>query len=75
MQIAHYHRVFAFVVWLVVGGAALAQETEEPAPPASPDLSALGQNWWTYFEGAPDDVGTRVDSFLELLHASSGPYL
>ena len=71
MQIAHYHRVFAFVVWLVVGGAALAQETEEPAPPASPDLSALGQNWWTYFEGAPDDVGTRVDSFLERISGNT----
>jgi small-conductance mechanosensitive channel len=65
MQIAHYNRVFALLFWLVVGGAALAQEAEQPPPPTPPDLSSLGQNWWTYFEDAPDVVGTRIDSFLD----------
>jgi small-conductance mechanosensitive channel len=56
MHIAHYYRVC---------GAVLAQEAEQPPPPTLPDLSSLGQNWWTYFEDAPDVVATRVDSFLE----------
>jgi potassium efflux system protein len=65
MKIAQYRRVVILLAWLVSGGAALAQETEQAPAPAPPDFSSLSQNWWAYFEGAPDVVGPRVDTFLE----------
>jgi small-conductance mechanosensitive channel len=54
------------LLWgLFVAASGLAQEAQVPEPPAQPDLASLQQNWWAYFEGAPDVVGPRVDAFLE----------
>ena len=42
-----------------------AQETDNTAVPAAPDLQSLDSNWWSYFEGPKDDVELRIDSFLD----------
>ena len=42
----------------------LAQDAQESAPPALPDFASLEQDWWTYFEGAQEDVGPRIETFL-----------
>jgi small-conductance mechanosensitive channel len=65
MQFAHHYRVFALLFCLLVGSASFAQETEQPPAPVLPDVASLQQNWWAYFEGSPDAVGPRIDTFLE----------
>ena len=54
------------LLWgLFLASASTAQEAETPAPPTLPDLASLQQNWWAYFEGSPDIVEPRIDTFLE----------
>ena len=42
-----------------------AQEADDTALPAAPELESLEFGWWAYFEGPRDDVELRVDSFLD----------
>ena len=42
-----------------------AQEADDTAAPAAPDLQSLESTWWSYFEGPRDDVESRIDSFLD----------
>ncbi|HEY5762292.1 MAG TPA: mechanosensitive ion channel domain-containing protein, partial [Rhodocyclaceae bacterium] len=46
----------------------LGQETVETAEPAPPDLVALDEDWWSYFEGAAEDVGPRIEGLLTLVN-------
>ena len=49
---------------LVLSASVMAQQPEEAAEPALPDLSSLQNNWWAYFEGPRDEVEPRKDAFL-----------
>lgn len=53
------------VLGLLVAATATAQNAEEAAPPELPEFASLSQNWWGYFEGTPEEVGPRVEIFLE----------
>jgi small-conductance mechanosensitive channel len=50
----------------LVATTSLAQDTEvdEAATPAIP-FPALQQDWWDTFEGTPEEVGPRIEAFLE----------
>ncbi|HEY5666520.1 MAG TPA: mechanosensitive ion channel domain-containing protein [Gammaproteobacteria bacterium] len=56
------------VLGLLVATAA-AQEAGEPTPPELPDLASLGQTWWSYFEGTQEELGPRIEAFLEQVNA------
>jgi len=40
------------------------QENDEAEALAPPALMSLETTWWAYFEGSPEDVKQRVDTFL-----------
>ena len=42
----------------------MAQQPEESAEPALPDLNSLQNDWWAYFEGPRDEVEPRKDAFV-----------
>ncbi len=43
-----------------------AQEAADSAPPAEPPrVEALDQDWWSYFDGAPDEIEPRIAVFLD----------
>ncbi len=41
-----------------------AQEPEQATAPLPPNVAALDPDWWSYFEGAPDEIEPRVGLFL-----------
>ncbi len=53
----------------LLSAPAFAQEEDAPEEPTLPELSSLQQNWWQYFDGAPDVVRARSDAFLERVNA------
>ncbi len=42
----------------------MAQQTDDNAEPALPDLGSLQNDWWAYFEGSRADVEPRTDTFV-----------
>ncbi len=46
-----------------------AQEAEETAAPAPPNLRSLETGWWAYFEGTRAEVEPRITEFLERVGA------
>jgi small-conductance mechanosensitive channel len=56
---------FTLLFGIFAAVAAPAQEAEQSEPPSPPDFASLGQNWWAYFEGSQEEVGTRIETFLE----------
>jgi small-conductance mechanosensitive channel len=58
-------RMLAILLSVLAAVHVSAQEVEQPAPPESPAFDELASDWWTYFEGAREDVEPRVESFLQ----------
>ena len=50
---------------ILVAVSTQAQETDENAAPIPPEFSSLNQDWWSYFEGTQEDVGPRIELFLQ----------
>jgi small-conductance mechanosensitive channel len=53
---------------LLLAMPGLAQEPAEPTEPTPPDLLALDQAWWSYFDGTAEDVGPRIEAFLAVVN-------
>jgi len=64
MKISRKVRFLALLLGAMVVSSH-AQEADDSAVPAAPDLESLEFGWWTYFEGPRDDVELRIDSFLD----------
>jgi len=64
MKISRKVRFLALLLGAMVVSSH-AQEVDDSAVPAAPDLESLEFGWWTYFEGPRDDVELRIDSFLD----------
>ena len=62
-----YTRQVRFLALLlgVMAMSSHAQEADDTALPAAPNLDALESDWWTYFEGPRDEVELRSSSFLD----------
>ena len=59
--------LFAFLLSsILVAAPAAAQENGAAEEPEAPVLSELNSNWWNYFDGAPDEIKPRVETFLAL---------
>lgn len=65
MKISSQFRVLALLSVLAASSGAIAQVTDADAPPARFELSAIEAGSWSYFEGAKDEVETRIDQFVE----------
>ncbi len=52
------------VIWPALGAYAQEEADTEAQPP---QLASLETNWWSYFEGTPEDVKPRTDAFLDAL--------
>jgi len=57
-------RLQAVVLAALVITAGHAQEADDTAAVPEPSLTALEAQWWSYFEGNPEEVKQRVDSLL-----------
>ncbi len=51
----------------LLGTTNTAQDDEEAAEPALPDLNSLREDWWAYFEGSRETVLPRIEAFLSHL--------
>ena len=62
----HSRTILLAVLALLASSAmnAFGQNFEESEAQTAPDLTSLDHDWWSYFEGAEDDVKVRVDAFL-----------
>ena len=69
MKAARLTRLFALLCGLLIVTAVPGQEGDEQDLPATPTPLSLEQDWWAYFEGAPDEVEPRIEQFLEQLDA------
>ncbi len=65
MKIAMPSRMLAVLLSVLAAVQVSAQEAEPPAPPDAPAFDELASDWWTYFEGAREDVEPRVEAFLQ----------
>jgi small-conductance mechanosensitive channel len=65
MKIVQSTRLLALLLSAFVATNSLAQETEDSAVAAAPELHSLQTDWWAYFEAPRADVEPRVDTFLE----------
>ncbi len=65
MPIIQLRRFIALLLCVLLAGAGFAQETEENASPAAPDLRSLQSDWWAYFEGSRSEVEPRIETFLD----------
>ena len=65
-------RLPALLCALLVAVPAIAQETAESAAPTPPDVASLDPDWWTYFQGTPDAVAPRIDTFLSEVNREIG---
>ncbi len=64
MKIARPNWLAPLLCGLLVAAPTVAQETDENAPPQLPEPASLEQDWWSYFEGSPENVGPRIETFL-----------
>lgn len=65
MKIVPATRFLILILGVLAALNSGAQEVEERSAPAVPEPASLDANWWTYFEGARDDVEPRVAAFLD----------
>jgi len=65
VKIVQATRFFILILGVLAALNSGAQEVEERSAPAVPEPASLDANWWTYFEGARDDVEPRVAAFLD----------
>ena len=68
MTIARSFLVTVLLAGLFAAPAGLAQDVPAEAQEPAPAIPVLRQNWWTWFEGTPDEVKPRVEAFLEPLN-------
>jgi potassium-dependent mechanosensitive channel len=54
-----------FLLCILVGVNAPAQEARDNTEPPAPNLAALQANWWSQFEGSRAEVEPRVSKFLD----------
>jgi small-conductance mechanosensitive channel len=64
MKIARPNWLPTLLCGLLVAASTAAQETDESAPPTVPEVASLEQDWWSYFEGSPEEVAPRIETFL-----------
>ena len=64
MKIARPKWLAPLLCGLLVATSIAAQESDESAPPTLPEVASLEQDWWSYFEGSPEEVKPRVETFL-----------
>jgi potassium efflux system protein len=64
MKIARPNWLAPLLCGLLVAASTAAQESDESAPPKSPEVAALEQDWWGYFEGSPEEIAPRIENFL-----------
>jgi small-conductance mechanosensitive channel len=64
MKIARPNWLPPLLCGLLVAASTAAQETDESAPPTVPEVASLEQDWWSYFEGSPEEVAPRIETFL-----------
>ncbi|MGI9235649.1 MAG: mechanosensitive ion channel domain-containing protein [Woeseiaceae bacterium] len=60
-------RTTPYVVLLLgffLSAGVLAQQDDDDAGPAPPQLDSLQNNWWTYFAGPRAEFEPRIDEFL-----------
>ena len=64
MKIARPNWLAPFLCGLLVAASTAAQESDESTAPTLPEVASLEQDWWSYFEGSPEEVAPRVQTFL-----------
>jgi small-conductance mechanosensitive channel len=64
MKIARPNWLPLLLCGLLVAASTAAQEPDESAPPMVPEVASLEQDWWSYFEGSPEEVAPRIETFL-----------
>jgi small-conductance mechanosensitive channel len=47
-----------------LSASTMAQQTNDDAAQALPDLGSLQNDWWNYFEGSRADIEPRTDAFV-----------
>ncbi|MEE8306858.1 MAG: mechanosensitive ion channel domain-containing protein [Gammaproteobacteria bacterium] len=57
--------VSALVLVPLVAAAQVADDNQPPAQSPIPRVESLETGWWSYFEGQPNQVATRIDAFLD----------
>jgi potassium efflux system protein len=57
--------VSALVLVPLVAAAQVADDNQPPGQSPIPRVESLETGWWSYFEGRPDQVATRIDAFLD----------
>ena len=62
-------RLVTLLLCTFASSGAYAQQADEGALPAPPELGSLENSWWAYFEGTSDEVAPRVDGFLDSVAA------
>jgi potassium efflux system protein len=65
MKIARPNWLAPFLCGLLVAASTAAQEPEEIAPQKVPEVASLEQDWWGFFEGSPEEIAPRIETFLE----------
>lgn len=56
--------VSALVLVPVITAAQVSDTDLPPSQSPIPRVESLATGWWSYFEGQPDQVATRIDAFL-----------
>ncbi|MDJ0941118.1 MAG: mechanosensitive ion channel [Woeseiaceae bacterium] len=69
MRIPRPNCLIALLCGLLIAASSIAQEADESAAPALPDVASLEQDWWSYFVAAPDEIEPRIEAFLEQVNA------
>lgn len=69
MSTAKLHRRIAVLATLLLATASFAQEPAASDVAPAPNVDALSGDWWSYFEGAHDEVEEHAKAFLELLNS------
>jgi len=64
MKIARPNWLAPLLCGLLVAASTAAQESDESAPPEFPEVASLEQDWWSYFEGSPEEIVARIETFL-----------
>ena len=64
MNLVRSKRLHALLLGLFLAFGVAAQEAEQTAEPAAPELADLQSDWWSYFGGPRETVEPRIESFL-----------
>jgi potassium efflux system protein len=64
MKIARPNWLAPLLCGLLVAASTSAQESDESTAPEFPEVASLEQDWWSYFEGSPEEIAARIETFL-----------